>query len=164
MPNGGEHAYQEVVHSGDTNTSSSQVLLWAADRESLTGLHFSFQQERTSCLFMRSLENRQHPPQWLESWGMAGRGHHTKTHTQHQDVTTVSQQQTPCSMSKRTFNNEHTSQQMISFIFQIRCHMHQCSKSDVCSPVIVHHCNDDGNAFYIFIRNVKHQRLVVRGV
>lgn len=32
------------------------------------------------------------------------------------------------------------------------------------SPVIVHHCDNDGHTLYVFIGNVKHQRLVVGGV
>lgn len=31
-------------------------------------------------------------------------------------------------------------------------------------PVIVHHGDDDGDALYVFIGDVKHQRLVVGGV
>lgn len=32
------------------------------------------------------------------------------------------------------------------------------------SPIVIHHRDDDGNAFYVFVGNVEHQRLVVRGV
>lgn len=38
------------------------------------------------------------------------------------------------------------------------------NNTSACSPVVVHHRDDDGYIFYIFIGNVKHQRLVVRGI
>ena len=42
--------------------------------------------------------------------------------------------------------------------------MLQYNNTSARSPVIVHHGNDDGYTFYIFIGDVEHQRLVVRGV
>lgn len=41
---------------------------------------------------------------------------------------------------------------------------HNTQNTSACSPVIVHHCNNDGHTLYVFIGNVKHQRLIVGGV